>query len=598
MNTPLERETVAASTNGALDRLAALADEMKLANLRPQIAACRHLAQARNGIDVAVFGRFKAGKSSFLNHLAGRAVLPIGVVPLTAVITRLRYSERERAEVQFLDGTAKAIPLADIGLYVGENQNPNNAKQVAAVEIELPELKPLAPLQFVDTPGLGSAFAHNTEVALNWLPNVGAALVAVSSDAPLSERDLELIAELRRHTPKIVLLLTKADLLTEAQRAEVREFVTGQLRRSSGRESAQTDKSENRSPKPEGRFETEQLGTKESRNSSVPIPLSVPGDAAALPVFFYSIKPELAALRSALLAELFEPLREHRGEAGGQILRHKLASLRDQVLDYLRVALAAATQAESARTALREKLAEERRQFGLLRQELAVFAHEQSAGALDGSLAQLQPTQRALQARITAELRAQFPSWKLRLPPLLDAWRAWLNEWLRRELAEVSRSEQAMFCAPLERTQAHLTRTLQAFHDRLAGHVKAALGVTLAPRDFALEVRRPEAPPVQVAYAFDAAFTSVGWLIPLTIFRRPIERVLLRKARYEVEKNLSRLAADWRDRVEGVILELRQQTELTAQNELEALEQMLEQTTSDAPGLRGQIEALETMSLD
>lgn len=598
MNTTLERETVAASTNGALDRLAALADEMKLANLQPQIAACRHLVQAREGIDVAVFGRFKAGKSSFLNDLAGRAVLPIGVVPLTAVITRLRYGERERAVVQFLDGTAKAIPLADIGLYVGENQNPNNAKQVAAVEIELPELKPFAPLQFVDTPGLGSAFAHNTEVALNWLPNVGAALVAVSSDAPLSERDLALLDDLRRHTPKIVLLLTKADLLTEAQRAEVREFVTGQLRRGSGRESAQPDKSENRSPKPEGHFETEQLRTKESQNSSVPIALSVPGDAAALPAFFYSIKPELAALRSALLAELLEPLREHRGEAGGEILRHKLASLRDQVLDYLRVALAAATQAESARTALREKLAEERRQFGLLRQELAVFAREQSAGALDGSLAQLQPTQRALQARITEELRGQFPRWKLRLRPLLDAWRAWLNEWLRRELAEVSRTEQAMFCAPLERTQAHLTRTLQAFHDRLAGHVKAALGVTLAPRDFTLEVRRPEAPPVHVAYAFDAAFTTVGWLIPMALFRRPIERVLLRKARYEVEKNLSRLAADWRDRVGGVIFELRQQAELTAQNELEALEQMLEQTTSTAPGLRGQIEALETMSLD
>ena len=580
--------------DGILDRISAVAAELKLVQLHPQIAACRHLAQSHNGIDVAVFGRFKAGKSSFLNHLTGRAVLPIGVVPLTAVITRLRYGERERAEVQFLDGTARQIPLAEIGLYVGENENPNNQKQVAAVEVELPELKPLAPLQFVDTPGLGSALAHNTEVALNWLPNVGAALVAVSSDAPLSERDLALLDDLRRHTPKIVLLLTKADLLTEAQRAEVREFVAGQLNRGSP---ATRDESAHNS-KSEAQFKTEQFRTKELGNSSVPIPLSGVGNAVTPPVFFYSIKPELAEMKSALLAELLEPLREHRGEAGEQILRHKLASLRDQVLNYLRVALAAATQAESARTALRERLAEERRQFGLLREELAVFAREQSASALDWSLAQLQPAQAALRARITAELRTQFRRWKLRLPPLLDAWRNWLNDWLSRELAELSRSERAMFCAPLERTQAHLTRTLQAFHDRLAGHVKAALGVTLMPREFALEVRQPDAPPVAVAYAFDAAFTTVGWLIPLTLFRLPIERVLLGKARYEVEKNLSRLAADWRGRVEGVILELRQQTELAAQSELQALEQMLEQTTSTAPRLRGQIETLETMSLD
>ncbi len=593
MNTTLKRDGNSVLANDALNRIAALASELRLANLQPQIAACRELSQRSNGIDVAVFGRFKAGKSSFLNHLSGRAVLPIGVVPLTAVVTRLRYGETDRAEVRFLDGSAKNIPLGDIGLYVGENQNPNNAKKVAAVEVELPELKSLAPLQFVDTPGLGSAFAHNTEVAMNWLPHVGAALVAVSSDAPLSERDLALLEDLRRHTPKIVLLLTKADLLTEAQRAEVREFVMEQLTRSSGSKEADCSKSEARSPKSAGQFKTEQLRTKQLGNSPVPIPLSGSSGAVAVPVFFYSIKPELAAMKSALLAELFDPLRQNKDEAGDQILRHKLASLRDQTLNYLRVALAAATQAESARNALREKLAEERRQFELLRSELNLFAREQSANALDSFLTQLHPTQTALQEKITAELRAQFPRWKLRLPPLLEAWREWLSVFLNRELTEVSRQQRAVFCSPLQKAQVHLTRTLQAFHDRLAGHVKAALGVTLTPHEFALEVREPQAPPVAVAFAFDAAFTTIGWLIPVTLFRRPVERVLLRKARYEVEKNLSRLAADWRDRVGVAIEDLRRQTELAAQNELETLERMLAQTSSGVPRLREQMVELE-----
>ena len=94
---------------GVIERLAILADEWKLASLQPQITACRNLLQRHNGIDVAVFGRFKAGKSSFLNHLTGRAVLPIGVVPLTAVITRLRAGEHDRVSVHYkgtlLDGT-------------------------------------------------------------------------------------------------------------------------------------------------------------------------------------------------------------------------------------------------------------------------------------------------------------------------------------------------------------------------------------------------------------------------------------------------------------------------------------------------------------
>ena len=535
-------------TDKILERVSGLAGELKLANLQPQIAACRKQFNGSHGIDVAVFGRFKAGKSSFLNSLTGRTVLPTGVVPLTAVVTRLRYGPVEQAEVRFLDGTTTAVSLEEVGLYVAEDSNPENQKQVASVEIELPAFKPLAPLQFVDTPGLGSAFAHNTEVALQWLPNVGAALVAVSCDAPLSEGDLGLLEELRRHTPKIVLLLTKADLLTPPQRAEVLAFVERQARRKWG-----TD----------------------------------------LPVFFYSVRPEEAALKSELDQKLFGPLIRNYDEAVGQIGRHKLLSLLGQTLNYLQIALAAATQAESARQALRQALADERRQFDMLRSELNVLARQWSAQALDWSLAQLLPTQRELQARITTALYEQFPRWRLRLPPLLEAWRDWLNTFLNRELGEVSHTQQAMFREPQHRARQLLARTLRAFHDRLAGHVQAALGLSLTPAEFTLEVPEPSAPPVHVAYAFDAAFSTVGNLIPLTLFRRPIERVLLRKARYEVEKNVSRLAADWRDRVAAGINELTHLAEQQALDELTALEQLATHSASKAPELKQAIGELE-----
>lgn len=214
-----------------LQRLADVGQEGKLARLQPQIIACRRLLAARHGLDVAVFGRFKAGESSFLNHLIGRAVLPIGVVPLTAVLTRLRYGPSERAVVRFLDGRTREIPLPDIALYVSASPNPANRKQVAAVEVELPALRPLAPPALADTPGPDSALLHNTEAALNRLPPVGVVLLAIGSDAPFSARDLALLGQLRRHTRRLVVLLTEADLLTERQRAGVRAFVAEQLDR-------------------------------------------------------------------------------------------------------------------------------------------------------------------------------------------------------------------------------------------------------------------------------------------------------------------------------------------------------------------------------
>jgi hypothetical protein len=382
------------------------------------------------------------------------------------------------------------------------------------------------------------------------LPNVRAALVALSSDAALSERDLALLDELRRHTPKIVLLLTKADLLTEAQRAEVMAFVQGQVRRRL---------------------------------------------SCDLPVFFYSVLPSLVALKAELRDRLLNPLLSDRADANRQILRHKLVSLREQTLSYLRVGLAAATQAEAARQDLRERLDEERRQFGLLRQELRLLTGEWSAKALEQSLERLQPTERALQAKVTRELQTQFPQWRLRLPLLLRAWRDWLQSFLARELSEVSRLQQPVFCEPAQQAGAHLARTVRAFQDRLAEHVRAGLGVTLSPREFNPKVPEPSAPPVDVSYAFDAAFSTLGWAIPLTLFRRPIERVLLRKARYEVRKNLSRLAAGWQERVGTVIEELRRQAEKATLDELDALTRMMEQSTSSVPGLRQQIARLEMM---
>jgi len=529
------------SSNNMLERMEELAGRLKLEHLRPQFEACRAVRQAADRVDVAVLGRFKAGKSSFLNNLAGRAVLPIGVVPLTAVITRLRYGPVEQAEVRFLDGSVRAVPLADIGLYVSETENPNNSRHVASVTAELPELERLAPLEFVDTPGLGSAFVHNTEAALNWLPNVGAALVAVSADAPLSERDMALIETLRSHTPKIVILLTKADLLTPPQRVEVLSFVQRQLRSKWGVE---------------------------------------------YPVFFYSVRPQEAGLKAEFEQNFLEPLRRQRREVAWEIAHHKTLSLARQLRNYMEVALAAATQAESAREALRQKLAEERLQFDLLRSELRVFAQQWSAQALDWSLAQLQPVQAALQEKMTAELETQLPRWKQRLPRLLDEWRKWLDASLRSELGQISRSQREMFCTPMQRARLHLLRMLHAFHDRLAGHARAALGVSLVPREFTLEIAEPAAPPVDVAYAFDAAFTSLSWLVPVTIFRSLVKRALIRKTKWEVEKNISRLAADWRERVADGIQELVCQAEKQALDELDVMEQMLAQKSSPVDELR------------
>ena len=134
---------------------------------------------------------------------------------------------------------------------------------------------------------------------------------------------------------------------------------------------------------------------------------------------------------------------------------------------------------------------------------------------------------------------------------------------LRRELSEVSHSQQAVFCLPLHRARQHLARTLRAFHDRLAEHVKAALG-SRSPRANSPSKGASQRLRRWTRLRPATRRSPLGWLILFALFRRPIERVLLRKARWEVDKNLSRLAADWRDCVAAGINDSTRQAEQQA----------------------------------
>ncbi len=106
---------------------------------------------------MAILGQFKAGKSSFVNSLIGRDVLPVGVIPVTTVITRLQFGERERAVISFYDGTTKQIPVSALDEYTSEVKNPSNGKGVETVDIELPCLADYAGLRLVDTPVWGAS---------------------------------------------------------------------------------------------------------------------------------------------------------------------------------------------------------------------------------------------------------------------------------------------------------------------------------------------------------------------------------------------------------------------------------------------------------
>src|SRR6266496_952593 len=121
-------------TEQAIALTAELADTYNLATLRPLIKSVQELNQ-KEELSVAVVGRFKAGKSSFLNHFLGRDLLPVGVTPVTAVVTEIGYGERERAIAHFLDGRVEEIAITDIPRFVSESENPETKRGMSVIAI-------------------------------------------------------------------------------------------------------------------------------------------------------------------------------------------------------------------------------------------------------------------------------------------------------------------------------------------------------------------------------------------------------------------------------------------------------------------------------
>jgi predicted GTPase len=190
---------------------------------------------AEDRFTLAVVGQFKRGKSSLLNAVIGREVLPTGVLPLTSAITVLKFGPQERLVIE-REGLRFPViePLECLADYVTERGNPGNRKQVitAAVEVPLPFLR--RGLEFVDTPGVGSAIVANTTTTYAFLPQCDAVLFVTSVDSPFTSVEIEFLRAIRQHVRKIFFIVNKTDLLGDHERRELLEFVANTIREHMG----------------------------------------------------------------------------------------------------------------------------------------------------------------------------------------------------------------------------------------------------------------------------------------------------------------------------------------------------------------------------
>ena len=485
---PVERVT-----GSPLDTLTDLARRHHLTDVERRCAAASE--QAGSGrLSVAVLGQFKAGKSSLLNSLLGEDVLPVQAIPATAAVTEVRFGADPGVTVTRTGGTQLAVDTSDLASWVTEEGNPGNVKGVDRATIDSPALADLDRLILVDTPGTGSSIKHNTRTSVDWLPRVQAAVVAIAVTQPLAAEDLALVAAVRRHTPRLIVVLTKIDLISTEELSQVVRHVTSHLHQ---------------------------------HLSSPPTVLT------------FSVAPAHLELREHLRAVLRE-WNDSASAASAETTAHRVRSLAGECRSYLLLAEAAASQHESEVGALRTALAAESTRLQDMRRQARTEVPAAQQLITDRALTCLTATGPATTVEVGGELARILPTWSGSLAKESSRFRAWLQKSL---VARISPAAEvcAVTLDPLrDRALDPARRMGEAFVQRLGELVASATGRPLNLPVPELQPAPLERVDVVVDTVFDSQLEILSWAIPMTLARPFVHRHFIKMVPWQVEKNLTR----------------------------------------------------------
>jgi len=129
---------------------------------------------------LVVVGEFNAGKSAFINALAGKKLMEEGVTPTTAQVTPVR--------------------LDDINI--------------------------------VDTPGTNAVIREHEQITSGFVPRADLVLFVTSADRPFTETERAFLEQIRDWGKKVVVVINKVDILAgEKELDEVRSYVADNARR-------------------------------------------------------------------------------------------------------------------------------------------------------------------------------------------------------------------------------------------------------------------------------------------------------------------------------------------------------------------------------
>lgn len=181
---------------------------------------------------VLVMGDFNRGKSTLLNALIGKELLPTKIVPCTAILTKIKYGKETQITVYFKDkrkprifsdfleyGKVYSIPKTK--RTSNENEEAPSFPEVDHAVMEYDNELLANGVEFIDSPGLNRSQGDN-ELTLSYIQNCQAVLFVLDSQGQMLSMNDKFYLKyylpsyfvgLGTNLPKVFFVLNQWDLI-------------------------------------------------------------------------------------------------------------------------------------------------------------------------------------------------------------------------------------------------------------------------------------------------------------------------------------------------------------------------------------------------
>lgn len=141
---------------------------------------------------IAFIGQFSAGKSSLLNNIIGKQILPTGRLETTPLLSYIRYGEKESLRVHYFNGDCKTFSLESVKELIQSSEK-INYDELSYLEIFVNTEYLKDGLILLDTPGINTLIARH-EALLSTSMALASGIFYVSANAPsdIDRKELEL----------------------------------------------------------------------------------------------------------------------------------------------------------------------------------------------------------------------------------------------------------------------------------------------------------------------------------------------------------------------------------------------------------------------